>query len=42
MPAGHDEGRPAGKGLGRTTRMHVSEESDSGTVCAEQHVVQEG
>ena len=32
MPAGHDESRPAGKGFGRTTRVHVSEESDSGTV----------
>jgi RNA-directed DNA polymerase len=32
MPAGHNAGRPAGEGLGRTARMHVPEESDSGIV----------
>ena len=32
MPAGHVSGRPAGEGLGRTARVHVSEESDSGIV----------
>ncbi len=32
MPVGHVDSRPAGEGLGRTTRMHVSEESDSGIV----------
>jgi len=30
MPAGHDDGRPAGEGQGRTARAHVPEESDSG------------
>jgi len=30
MPAGHDASRPAGEGLGRTTRVHVPEESDRG------------
>jgi hypothetical protein len=34
--------RTAGEGSGRTTRMYVSEESDSGIVCAEQRIVQEG
>ena len=34
--------RSAGEGSGHTARMHVSEESHSGTVRAEQHVVQEG
>ena len=34
--------RTAGEGHGRTTRVHVSEESDSGILCAEQRVVQEG
>ena len=32
MPAGHDDGRPAGEGLGRTARRDVPEESDSGIV----------
>ena len=30
MPAGHDDGRPAGEGQSRTARVHVPEESDSG------------
>jgi hypothetical protein len=34
--------RPAGEGSSRTARVHVFEESDSGTVCAEQRVDQEG
>jgi hypothetical protein len=42
MPAVKPDTRTAGEGLGRTARMHISEESDSGTVCAEQRVVQEG
>ena len=41
-PVGHDDSRPAGEGDSHTARMHVAEESDSGIVCAEQHVVQEG
>ena len=32
MPVGHAASRPTGKGLGRTARMYVSEESDSGIV----------
>jgi hypothetical protein len=42
MPAVPVSRRTAGEGSGRTARMHVSEESDSGIVRAEQHVVQEG
>ena len=41
-PAVQKGGRPAGEGSGRTTRVHASEESDRGVVCAEQRVVQEG
>jgi hypothetical protein len=40
-PAAQDS-RTAGEGSGRTTRVHVSEESDRGIVCAEQRIVQEG
>jgi hypothetical protein len=32
----------SGKANGRTPDMHAAEESDSGVVCAEQRVVQEG
>jgi hypothetical protein len=32
----------SGKAIGRTPDMHAAEESDSGVVCAEQRVVQEG
>ena len=32
MPAVNPDTRTAGEGLGRTARMHISEESDSGTV----------
>jgi RNA-directed DNA polymerase len=32
MPAVEPDSRTAGEGLGRTARMHISEESDSGTV----------
>jgi hypothetical protein len=32
MPAVKPDTRTAGEGLGRTARMHISEESDSGTV----------
>jgi len=42
MPVGHEASRSAGEGDSHTARMHVAEESDSGIVCAEQHVVQEG
>ena len=35
MPAGHDDGRPAGEGLGRTARRDVPEESDSGIATYE-------
>ena len=42
MPAAKLGSRTAGEGSGHTARMHVSEESDSGIVCAEQRVVQEG
>jgi hypothetical protein len=42
MPAAKVRRRTAGEGLGRTARAHVCEESDSGIVCAEQRVVQEG
>ena len=35
-------GRSAGEGKSHTARMHGSEESHSGIVRAEQHVVQEG
>ena len=31
--------RTAGEGQGRTARMHIFEESDSGVVCAEQRIV---
>ena len=41
-PAKNVVRRTAGEGSGRTARMHVSEESDSGILRAEQHVVQEG
>ena len=41
-PAAKASGRTAGEGLGHTPRMYVCEESDSGIVCAEQRVVQEG
>jgi len=34
--------RTAGEGQGRKSRMRVTEESDSGIVCAEQRVVREG
>jgi hypothetical protein len=34
--------RTAGEGQGRIARMHIFEESDSGVVCAEQRIVQEG
>jgi len=42
MPATEIGRRTAGEGLGHTARVHVSEESHSGIVRAEQHVVQEG
>jgi hypothetical protein len=42
MPAAKISRRTAGEGLGRTARMYIPEESDSGVVRAEQHVVQEG
>jgi hypothetical protein len=42
MPEAHHRNRPAGEGESRTARIHVFEESDSGIVCAEQRVVQEG
>jgi hypothetical protein len=42
MPAVNLSRRTAGEGSGRTARVHVCEESDSGIVRAEQHVVQEG
>ena len=42
MSVGNEARRPAGEGDCHTARMHVFEESDSGIVCAEQHVVQEG
>ena len=42
MPAADFGSRTAGEGLGRTARVHVCEESDSGILRAEQHVVQEG
>ena len=42
MPEADDSDRPAGEGKGRTARVHIFEESDSGTVCAEQRVAQEG
>jgi hypothetical protein len=42
MPVAVHGDRPAGEDRSRTPRMHVSEESDSGIVCAEQRVVQEG
>jgi hypothetical protein len=32
MPEAEDRDRPAGEGKGRTARVHVFEESDSGTV----------
>jgi hypothetical protein len=32
IPAGEPSRRSAGEGLGRTARMHVAEESDSGIV----------
>jgi hypothetical protein len=42
MPAANLSGRTAGEGPGHTARVYVCEESDSGIVRAEQHVVQEG
>jgi hypothetical protein len=42
MPAENVSRRTAGEGLGHTARMYVPEESHSGIVRAEQHVVQEG
>ena len=42
LPAAQPDGRTAGEGSGRTARMYGSEESDSGIVCAEQRIVQEG
>jgi hypothetical protein len=42
MPEAEERDRPAGEGKSRTARMHVFEESDSGIVCAEQRIVQEG
>jgi hypothetical protein len=41
-PEADPRDRPAGEGKSRTTRVHVFEESDSGIVCAEQRIVQEG
>src|SRR6516165_11268366 len=41
-PAVKPGSRPAGEGKSRTARMYASEESHSGIVRAEQHVVQEG
>jgi len=32
MPEAEDRNRPAGEGQSRTARVHVFEESDSGTV----------
>ena len=32
MPEAEDRGRPAGEGKSHTARVHVYEESDSGTV----------
>ena len=34
--------RTAGEGSGRNARVYAPEESDSGIVCAEQRIVQEG
>ena len=42
MPEAKDRDRPAGEGKSRAARVHVFEESDSGIVCAEQRVAQEG
>ena len=42
IPVANLSDRTAGEGSGRTARMYVCEESDSGIVRAEQHVVQEG
>ena len=42
MPEANLRDRPAGEGKSRTARVHVFEESDSGTVCAEQRVDREG
>ena len=42
VPEANSRDRPAGEGKSRTARMHAFEESDSGTVCAEQRVGQEG
>jgi hypothetical protein len=41
-PAVKPGSRPAGEGKSRTARRYASEESHSGIVRAEQHVVQEG
>ena len=41
-PEANPRDRPAGEGKSHTARMHVFEESDSGTVCAEQRIAQEG
>ena len=38
-PEADHRDRPAGEGKSRTARVHVFEESDSGTVCAEQRVL---
>jgi hypothetical protein len=42
MPVRKEDSRPVGEGDSHTARMHVFEESDSGIVCAEQRVTQEG
>lgn len=42
MPEAVHRDRPAGQGKSRKARAYVFEESDSGTVCAEQRIVQEG
>ena len=42
MPEAKIRDRPAGEGNSHTARAHVFEESDSGTVCAEQRVDREG
>ena len=40
--AAEQSGRPVGEDQGHKTHRHASQESDSGVVCAEQRVVQEG
>ena len=42
MPEVNQHNRPVGKGQRRTAHMYVLEESDSGTVCAEQRVCSGG